>query len=184
MQPATTIEPARTAVLALDFLSPILEHYASDKFASGDRAAQVFAAARGTECLLGHVTPTIMVDHTRPTAESVDFYEPLRPVGDEARFTKPGVGAFEGTGVETWLRRSGRDTLVIMGVATSGTVLSTVRYGFDKGFRMIVVSDACSDMDPKVHEILTREVDTQSWIGLWKMAELLTTDEIVGLLAH
>ena len=181
---ALPIDPQRTALLALDFLTPILEHYASSKFAAGDHAAQVCAAARGTACLIGHVTPTIMVDHTRPTAESVDFYEPMRPAADEARFTKPGVGAFEGTGVESWLRRSARDTLVIMGVATSGTVLSTVRYGFDKGFRMIVVSDACSDMDSQVHEILTHEVDTASWIGLWKMAELMTTEQIVGQLTR
>lgn len=181
--PATKIiNPQRTAVLSLDFLTPILEGYASDKFESGDRAAKVIAAARTTECLIGHVVPSFMVNPSLPFGESVDFYPPLRPASGDGMFLKSGVGAFAGSGLEIWLRQSARDTLVLMGVATSGIVLSTVRWGHDMGFHMIVVSDACSDMDPKAHEMLTRETAGGSWIGLWRMAGILTADEVVAQL--
>ena len=52
----------------------------------------------------------------------------------------------------------GRDTLVIMGVATSGCVLSGVRWAVDVNYSFIVLSDACSDGDPEVHRVLTEKV--------------------------
>ncbi len=182
MSDTAAIDPSRTAVLALDFLTPILQHYASDGFAPGDVAARVVDVARAAGCAIGHVTPSMMVDHGRPLDEAVDFYPPIRPAPGDARFLKDRIGAFASTGLDLWLRQSGRDTLVLMGVATSGTVLSTTRWAFDVGFRTIVVTDGCSDPDPQMHDVLTRPTETPSWIGLWKIAELITADEIIGLL--
>ena len=45
-----------------------------------------------------------------------------------------------------------------MGVATSGCVLSSVRWATDIGYKFIVVSDACSDADLEVHRVLTEKV--------------------------
>ena len=63
------------------------------------------------------------------------------------------------------LRAQGRDTLVLMGHATSGVILSTVRYAADADFRLIVVEDGCADRDEEVHALLMEKVFPvrQSW---------------------
>ena len=56
------------------------------------------------------------------------------------------------------LRAQGRDTLILMGHATSGVILSTVRYAADADYRLIVVEDGCADRDPQVHDLLMEKV--------------------------
>jgi len=56
------------------------------------------------------------------------------------------------------LREMGVDTLILMGVATSGCVLSTIRWAVDINYKPVVVGDACSDPDPEVHRVLTEKV--------------------------
>jgi nicotinamidase-related amidase len=56
------------------------------------------------------------------------------------------------------LRAKGVDTLVLFGIATSGVVLTTVRHAFDLDYRLIVLKDACADLDPEVHRVLTEKV--------------------------
>ena len=45
-----------------------------------------------------------------------------------------------------------------MGIATSGVVLSTVRYAADADYRLIVLEDCCADADPEVHHVLMTKV--------------------------
>ena len=72
--------------------------------------------------------------------------------------TKTKPGPFSTTTLDVTLRDLGKDTLIIMGVATSGCVLSSVRWATDIGYKFIVVSDACSDADLEVHRVLTEKV--------------------------
>ena len=43
------------------------------------------------------------------------------------------------------LRAEDITTLAMFGIATSGVVLSTVRWAADMDYRLVVVSDACAD---------------------------------------
>ena len=45
-----------------------------------------------------------------------------------------------------------------MGHATSGVILSTVRYATDADYRLIVVEDGCAGRDPQVHDLLMEKV--------------------------
>ena len=65
---------------------------------------------------------------------------------------------FSNTAIDIMLREMGRDSLVLMGVATSGCVLSTVRWAADINYKLTVVSDACDDSDPEVHRVLTEKL--------------------------
>jgi nicotinamidase-related amidase len=56
------------------------------------------------------------------------------------------------------LRSHDIDTLVLCGIATSGVVLSTVREGADRDYRLIVLEDLCLDADEEVHRVLTQKV--------------------------
>jgi nicotinamidase-related amidase len=85
------------------------------------------------------------------------------------------LSPFVGTDLETLLRASGIDTLVLAGVHTSGVVLSTVRHAGDLDSRLVVVRDCCADPDAKVHAMLLD-------IVIPKQAAVVTMAELVGAL--
>jgi len=45
-----------------------------------------------------------------------------------------------------------------LGIATSGVVLSTVRWAADADYDLIVLDDCCADGDAEVHRVLTQKV--------------------------
>lgn len=101
---------------------------------------------------------------------STSIHETLDRHEGEPIVTKRRISAFTGSDLEVLLRGYGASSLVLAGVATSGVVLSTVRQAADLDFRLIVLSDACADRDPEVHQVLTEKVFP-------KQASVLTVDE-------
>ena len=85
------------------------------------------------------------------------------------------ITPFVGTDLETLLRASCIDTLVLAGVSTSGVVLSTVRHAGDLDYRLVVVHDCCADPDPEVHAMLLDMV-------IAKQAAVVTMAEFAGAL--
>jgi nicotinamidase-related amidase len=82
----------------------------------------------------------------------------VAPQGDEIVVTKHRISAFAGTDLDMILRASEIDTLVLLGIATSGVVLSTLLNAIDADYRVIVVEDCCFDQDPEVHACLTEKI--------------------------
>ena len=68
------------------------------------------------------------------------------------------VSAFFGTDLDVILRSQGVDTLLLMGHATSGVILSTVRYAADADYQLVVIEDGCADRDPEVHALLMEKI--------------------------
>src|SRR3989442_10399676 len=73
------------------------------------------------------------------------------------------------------LRANARDTLIMLGYATSGVVLSTVRAAADLDYRVVVVEDCCADQDADVHNFLTQRIFP-------RQAEVVTSDEVIQAL--
>jgi nicotinamidase-related amidase len=109
-------------------------------------------------------------------APQTQVHERLAPRDGDIVVRKVRVGAFSTTDLAQQLRARGVDTLVLAGLSTSGVVLSTVRDGADRDFRIYVLSDASADPDPEVHEFLTTRI-------LPRQAEVITTNELDALLA-
>jgi nicotinamidase-related amidase len=86
------------------------------------------------------------------------IHEAVRPIEGEVVAGKHRVNAMFGTDLEMALRANNIETVVMLGYATSGVVLSTTRYAADADFRLIIVEDCCSDLDPEVHDFLTRRI--------------------------
>ena len=86
------------------------------------------------------------------------IHEAVRPIEGEVVAGKHRVNAMFGTDLEMSLRANNIETLVMLGYATSGVVLSTTRYASDADFRLIIVEDCCSDQDPEVHDFLTQRI--------------------------
>ena len=172
-----TLDPAHTAVLIMDFAQNIVDNYASDPPGVVQHAAEVLAAARKTGVPVMYVMPG------GPGRDPAVIHPGVAPAADEVTILKERMGSFSTTGLDARLRQMGRDTLVLMGVATSGCVLSTARWGFDLNYKQIVVTDGCSDPNPDVHKLLTQQVHPNSFVGLWRLAQMATAREVSAALA-
>ena len=100
----------------------------------------------------------------------------VMPQEGEVVVGKHRVNALYGTGLDVALRANNILDLVILGYATSGVVLSTVRYGADLDFNLYVVEDCCSDSDTDVHEFLTQRIFP-------RQAEVVGSVDIIRALA-
>ena len=157
-------DAARTAFLVLDFASYIVENFSSDP-AVAEHAASALAAARTAELPVIHVVPDRMQDQIHPL---------VAPQADEPVLRKTSMSAFATTNLDQLLRDAGIGHLIVAGVATSGTVLSTTRWAVDTGYRVTVCADACADPDPGAHTALVDDsVFPASWLGLWRIARVL-----------
>ncbi len=155
-QQPLTVEPGRTAVVIMDFQVGIVGSVARDAEGTVQRASSVLTAARAAGI------PVIFVQHRggRFEVDSPDaaWLPALAPQSGETLLLKRKAGSFSTTALDVTLREQGRDTLVLMGVATSGCVLSTVRWGADINYKLVVVKDACDDADEEVHRVLTEKL--------------------------
>jgi nicotinamidase-related amidase len=84
-----------------------------------------------------------------PGSPEIEFE--LRPAATEDTIYKMGVSAFEGTRLDQVLRNAQVREVMVAGAFTHMVVESTVRQGFDLGYTMIVVSDACCAPVPGPH---------------------------------
>ncbi|MEX3810837.1 isochorismatase family cysteine hydrolase [Paraburkholderia sp. BR13439] len=64
------------------------------------------------------------------------------------------ASVFFGTDLEARLSAQGIDSLMMVGIASTGVVLSSVAYASDADFRLYTVKDCCYDPDQVVHEHL------------------------------
>lgn len=99
----------------------------------------------------------------------------LKPLAGEVILNKLSAGTFATTGLEQRLRHQGVDSVVVTGVSTDVCVATTAREAADRGFRTIIVSDACTTFSQQMHQA---SLDTFNIAFGWVRA----TDEIVALM--
>jgi nicotinamidase-related amidase len=107
--------------------------------------------------------------------EGTAVHAAIEPLPADIIVHKKRVSAFAGSDLEIILRAHKAETLVLSGFSTTGVVLSTLREAADKDSHMTVLSDACADPEPEVHEFLIKKVFPFS-------GEVLTTGEWVAAL--
>jgi nicotinamidase-related amidase len=171
---AQTLDPARTAVLVMDFQPGIVANL-PDPEAVLDRAAAAIEIARERGATVGYVrvafTPADLEDvpETSGMARRVAgaglrldaaspqtaVHERVAPLEGDIVVRKTRVGAFSTTDLAEQLSARGVDTIALAGISTSGVVLSTVRDAYDRDYRVLVLADASADPVAGVHEFLT-----------------------------
>ena len=190
-----SIDRAHTAVLVMDYQNDIVAMM-SEKARSPllDKASEAVKAARQAGLPIIYVVvrfrdgyPEVSQQNRRfaglkesgrlrEGTPGAEIHPRLAPQPGDVVVTKRRVGAFSTTDLETVLRAHNINTLVMFGIATSGVVLSTVRWAADMDYQLVVVSDASADMDTEVHRVLTQKVfPTQ--------ATVVTTESMVKALA-
>ena len=82
----------------------------------------------------------------------IDLLEALRPLASpETIVDKPTHSAFEAPELEQRLAALGATTLVLTGVETDVCVLATALAAIDRGYRVIVISDAVTSSSAEGH---------------------------------
>jgi nicotinamidase-related amidase len=171
-------DPTRTAVLSMDLQTAIVSIYTKGQDEFLPRVTGVLGAARAGGLKVIHVQvgfrpglPEISSRNALFAAiknstqwqqifqgASGAIHPTVAPQGDEVVVTKHRISAFAGTDLEMILRAGEIDTLVLLGIATSGVVLSTLLHAVDADYRVVVVKDCCFDQDAEVHSTLVEKI--------------------------
>jgi len=177
IEPAFTINPARTAVLIMDYQNDILGMLPEDvRGPLIERATTILREARQIKLQIIYVVVRFREGYPEVNPQNKLFsnlkqagrlvegtqgaeIDPrLAPQPGDIVVTKRRVGAFSTTDLETILRSKNISKLVLFGISTSGVVLSTVRWAADMDYSLAIVSDACADRDPEVNRVLMDKV--------------------------
>ena len=190
----TKLDPARTALLVMDYQPGILGRI-EDGDALVARAQEAIAAARAAGATVGYVrvaftdadfdampdgAPMARVkamprDHMHADSPGTQVDERLAPAAGDIVVRKTRVGPFLTTDLDEQLRARGIDTLLLAGISTSGVVLSTVRDAHDRDYRLYVLADATADPLPDVHAALIEKI-------LPRQAEVIEVADLEALL--
>lgn len=192
---APTIDPSRTALLAMDYQNSIVGMLpAEHRSALVGRVSTALSAMRDAGGTVGHVrvgftaeeaaaVPSankmfsgLPVDQMTADGSETAVVDELAPRPEDLVVRKTRVGGFSTTDLNERLRERGVTTLVLAGIATSGVVLSTLRDAADRDYRLLVLSDGCGDTNSQVHEVLVEKVFPQQ-------ADVLTVAEFQQVLA-
>lgn len=167
----------RTALLIADFYAAMMDSipHAVDREVVAKTAA-LQRAARDTGVMVCYCATVFRPGYPEIGARNKTFgqrkasgqpavFDPLAvihpavaPAAGEVVVGKHRVNALYGTGLDVALRANDIHHLIILGYATSGVVLSTVRYAADLDYNLWVVEDCCSDSDAEVHDFLTGRI--------------------------
>ncbi|RUY02093.1 cysteine hydrolase [Mesorhizobium sp. M2A.F.Ca.ET.040.01.1.1] len=75
-----------------------------------------------------------------------EILDEIKPLENEIVLSKGASGVFNSTAIDQILRNLGVDTLIITGVNTNYCVETAVRDAGDRGYNVVLVSDACAAM--------------------------------------
>ncbi|HEX4005852.1 MAG TPA: isochorismatase family cysteine hydrolase [Acidobacteriaceae bacterium] len=170
-----SIHPTRSAILSMDLQSGIVSMLAASDPGLVPRVAGVLKQARAAGITVIHVqvgfrpglpevsrrNPIFAAVLNSPQHQQLfegpagAIHPSLGPEPGDIVVTKHRVSAFHGTDLEMILRAKEIDTLILLGIATSGVVLSTLVDASDADYRLFVVGDCCLDPDPDLHISLT-----------------------------
>lgn len=192
---ALTIDPARTALLALDYQHDnIVATAGIEEKRVLEHSARVLDAARRRGLRVIHITASVRRDYLdMPRASSLwltlresktlvigtpgaDIHPLVAPRDDELVINKSCVDPFLTTNLGQALINFDVNTLVLIGLWTNDVVEATARHAADMGYRVIVVRECCASNDEQNHEFaMTRILPT--------IATVASVDTVLGALA-
>lgn len=170
----TDLNPARAALVLIDLQNgiaslPLAPRSGAEIVAHAITFAEKFRAAGGLVVPVHVGWHDDFGDALRPQVEQppshasalppdwMDFVPGLVQAGD-VTITKRQWGAFHGTELDLQLRRRGRDTIVLGGIATNFGVESTARQAWELGYQLIIAEDLCSSLDPAAHDFACTKI--------------------------
>ncbi|MCH8745757.1 MAG: cysteine hydrolase, partial [Chloroflexi bacterium] len=160
--PDITLDKSKTALLIADFyrdMMTTLPHAVDRKVVEKTQALQ--KAAREAGILVCYSATVFRPGYIEISDRNKTFsqrkssgqpaisdplqviHEAVRPIEGEVVVGKHRVNALFGTDLDMTLRANNIETIILLGYATSGVVLSTTRYAADSDYRIIIAEDCC-----------------------------------------
>jgi nicotinamidase-related amidase len=125
--------------------------------ARGDAVIHVGLALQATESALYARSPLLRAvwEKQACVAESwgAAFHDALVVAPDDLVLRKNRVSAFAGSGLEAMLRERGIDDLILCGVSTDMTIVSTGRQAHDLDFAVTIARNACGAASDENHRL-------------------------------
>lgn len=190
---ALSIDPKRTAILAMDLQNDIVQATPNGTAALA-AMSRVLDAGRRKGVPVVYVTVSFRSDYgdlpaASPLFQGVRQYEMLRagtpgaaiheavqPQEGELVVNKTCVNPFLTSNLEQVLRILDASTLVLMGLWTNYVVEGTARHASDLGYRVVVVGDACASNTEENHAFAVNTI-------LPTLATVASVEEVVQALA-
>lgn len=110
--------------------------------------------------------------HAPPDSRDIEVLEELAPRPDEIVLTKTSTSAFTSTHIDQMLRYMGVRSLICCGVHTNYCVETTVRDAYDRGYGVVLASDACASLREDFHQMALAVMDQV-------FCHVLTTEEVL-----
>ncbi|MDQ2904281.1 MAG: isochorismatase family cysteine hydrolase [Ktedonobacteraceae bacterium] len=176
MTDALTLDRKHTALLVMDYQNGIVSRVIENYPDLLHKTAAVLAAARAADLPIIYIVVSFREGYPEVSPRNRSFsailgsgrmlagspeteiHPQVGPRPGEIVLAKHRVGAFSTTPLDTILRAHDVTSLILCGLATSGVVLSTVRWAADMDYDLLVVEDCCADGDAEVHRVLTQKV--------------------------
>ena len=108
---------------------------------------------------------------------SWQFEDRVAPLPGELVLNKTSSGPLASTKLDQILHNMGINSLVVCGLTTAVCVTQTARETADRGFRVIVVEDACTEMSEEMHRAAL-------FAFSYVFGRVRTTADVVKLLAN
>jgi biuret amidohydrolase len=174
---AITLDPKRTAVVAMDFQNDILgitPDYREKNLLG--TAKSVLEAGRRRGSPVVYIKVSFRDDYADAPAHFPLFQDEkakgvmkagspgaaicgeLTPQAGDIVINKHCVDPFNGTHLHNVLRSHDVNTLLLMGVWTNYVVEAAARTGADSGYRIIVVADACASNSDANHQFFVNNI--------------------------
>ena len=164
------LDPKTSALILIDLQAgivgmPLQPRSGPETLAAGKALAEKFRAA-GAKVVLVRVD--FAPDFADALQQPVDTpFRGARPPGwsalaeglaepSDILIVKRQWGAFHGTELDLQLRRRGVRTIVLGGIATNIGVESTARHGWELGYELVLVEDACTSRSAELHDMAIR----------------------------
>jgi nicotinamidase-related amidase len=107
----------------------------------------------------------------------LEIIDELKPQIGELVIDKNSASAFNSSNIDQTLHNLGINSLVITGVATNACVETTARDAADRGYKCIMVDDACATVHgQEVHDMTMRNFSAL-------FGKVMKTDEFLNMLA-
>lgn len=162
------IVPAQTALVVMHYQTDILELFPSvaPTLLSNTRRLCDAARARGVSVYFAKIHFSAGYPEVSPLNRNGQGIKQLGLFVDDQispelgqQATEPLIIAhrasvFFGTDLQVRLSAQGINTLIMVGIASTGVVLSSVAHASDADFRLFTVKDCCYDPDEVVHDHL------------------------------
>jgi len=113
-----------------------------------------------------------MKPHAIRGTPGVEVIEELGPEPGDHVLEKRRMSAFFKTDLDMTLRLWKVDTIVVVGIATTGCVYLSAMDGFSYDFKVVILEDCCATFRPEIHE---------KFIEVLKMSPLDPLVRILGL---